>query len=91
MSQKDIDPATVNPLTLSFIFRDVSCTVPANRPLTLWLRYMLDNFPDDLQFLYKESQLYTRHGGGSKYTFDRWKVRLNNNLNKTLEEQNLGK
>lgn len=89
-TRKDKDPATINPNDLSFIFRDVSCTQPANKPLALWLRYMLTNFPDDLEFLWRESQLYTKHGGGSKYVFEKWKHRLDINLTKILEEYNLG-
>ena len=75
-------------MKVAFIFKDVSCTIPAVKDLAEWLRFMLYNNKEDLHFLYRASQEYTLHGGGSVYTKDRWLKRLEKNVNKALEEFN---
>lgn len=77
-----------DPREIAFIFKDVSCTIPANKELAEWLKYMLENHQQDLHFLYKESQAYVSFGGGSGYSKQRWFNRLTKNVNKHLEEFN---
>lgn len=81
----------LDPMTIPFVFKDVSCTYPANRKLAEWLSFMLDEYWEDLHWLYRRSQEYTAHGGGSVYPFDRWRKRLRKNVNLALEEFNRGK
>lgn len=88
MTNKTKEP--YDPLKLAFIFKDVSCTVPANHKLAIWLQWMLDNEKDSLHWLFRESQAYIKHGGGSTYTQANWLKRLTNNVGKVLEEKKRG-
>lgn len=77
-----------DPRKIAFIFKDVSCTVPATKELAEWIMFMLKNHKDDLHFLYKESQLYVQHGGGAGYSVKRWLSRLEKKTKAQLEEFN---
>lgn len=71
---------------IAFIFKDVSCTKPANKPLAEWLMFMLEEYKEELDFLYRESQLYVKHGGGSGYTKALWLKRLERNIKEFFKE-----
>lgn len=76
----------LDPMNIPFVFKDISCSRPANLLLAQWLDFMLENYPDDLHWLYRRSQEYVKHGGGSIYTFPLWKKRTRKNVNIALEE-----
>jgi len=76
----------LDPFKLAFIFKDVSCTKPANKPLAEWLDFMISNHKEDLHFLYRASQEYIKHGGGSVYTTTAWYKRLTKNVAIALKE-----
>lgn len=80
-----------DPLNLAFIFRDVSLTKPANKELAEWLDFMIVYYKKDLHFLYRASQEYIKHGGGSVYTTTAWYKRLTKNVATALKEYNSGK
>lgn len=83
----DVDqPEPFDPFKLAFIFKDISCTIPANKDLCIWLLWMFNNNQEDLRFLHQASQEYVSYGGGSKYTWKQWKHRLETNLNKCIAE-----
>lgn len=83
-SQADIDPTK----DLAFIFKNVQCTIPANKKLCEWLLWMCDNYPESLRFLHRHAQAYVEHGGGSVYTFKRWSGKIKKDCTKQLEELN---
>lgn len=64
------------------IFRNKLLTHPVGDELKEYLRYMLDNHPDDLHYLYRKSQRYIKHGGASVINFERWRLQLDKQLQK---------
>lgn len=80
-----------DPFKLAFIFKDVSLTRPANKELAEWLDYMTEHHIKELHFLYRASQEYVKHGGGSVYTQANWNKRLIKNVTIALKEYNSGK
>ena len=71
---------TTDPFKIAFIFKNRECTMPANSVLREYLQYMLDNYPEDLHFLWKKSQEYSNFGGASTYTFQRWLQKLKKDI-----------
>lgn len=59
-----------------FIFKNRDLTVPANTILKEWIRWALEECPDELKFLHRRSQEYTKYGGANSYTFKRWLTKL---------------
>ena len=66
------------------LFKDRMLRSPASKELHAYLSWMLENCPDDLDYLYQASQRYIDHGGGWKEGFDNWRNKLSNSL-KRLE------
>jgi len=77
-----------DPFKLAFIFKDVSCTVPANKELAEWLLWAQENENECLRWLYTASQQYNNYGGGANYTWKLWNKRLTKNVNNALKEFN---
>lgn len=71
------------------VFRNRILTEPVGKDFRNYLRYMLDNHPDDLAYIHKHSQKYVNHGGAWVITFTRWRDRLENNLQKYHKEDSL--
>lgn len=63
-------------------FANKECTITPSVELKKYLRWMLDKHPDDLEYLWRHTQKYIRHGGCYEMTFDYWKRKLNKDLNK---------
>ncbi len=68
------------------VFKNRILTDPVSEDLRDYLRYMIENHPDDLLYLYKHSQKYINHGGAWGMPFDRWRKQLTNNLQKYEKE-----
>lgn len=66
------------------LFLDRSMKKPASKEFHAYLKWMLDNHPDDLDYIWSESQKYVEHGGAWKESFSNWKKKLRTSLN-TLE------
>lgn len=77
-----------DPFKLAFIFKDTTCTIPANKKLAEWLQWMYKNENDSLRWLYTASQQYNKFGGGANYTWKRWNIRLEKNVTQALKEFN---
>lgn len=63
------------------LFKDRMLRTPASKEFHEYLKYMVENHPDDLDYIYQESQKYIDHGGGFKETFKAWLTKLSNKLN----------
>jgi predicted nucleotidyltransferase len=53
---------------------------PCSKELHAYLKFMLNNYPDDLDYLWSESQLYIEHNGGFQEHFGLWKQKLGRSL-----------
>jgi hypothetical protein len=63
-------------------FSNKECTYTPSPELRQYLRYMLDNHPNDLEYLWRYCQQYTNYGGCYVMTFDHWKTKLSKDLTK---------
>lgn len=63
-------------------FTNRQCTESPNKELLKYLRYMLDNHPYDLAYLWRYTQQYVNHGGCYVMYFDFWRNKLDNDLTK---------
>lgn len=63
-------------------FSNKECTKSPNPALLKYLRYMHDNHPNDLEYLWRFTQQYTEHGGCYKLQFEKWLDKLNKDLQK---------
>ncbi|HIF9209346.1 TPA: hypothetical protein ACX6R8_001331 [Photobacterium damselae] len=71
----------MNPFEIDFIFLDRFLTIPANRPLYIWLVEMSsDENIDNLHFLYIKSQQYKKYNGAYNMSFQQWQKKLKLNL-----------
>lgn len=62
------------------VFENKECTVTPSPRLREYLRYMHDNHPHDLEYLWRHTQQYVKHGGCYVMTFEKWRARLNKDL-----------
>ncbi|WP_146206939.1 hypothetical protein [Chromohalobacter israelensis] len=62
------------------VFKNRVLTDPVGKDLRDYLRYMLANHPDDLNYLYRHAMKYNDHGGGFYIAEDKWRKRLANKL-----------
>lgn len=63
-------------------FANKECTITPSKELRQYLRYMLINHPYDLEYLWRHTQQYTQHGGCYTMTFERWRNKLDKDLQK---------
>lgn len=68
------------------IFSNKECTMTPSVKLQAYLQYMLDNHPQDLEYLWRFTQQYTQHGGCYVITFSRWLHKLEKDLIKQRGE-----
>lgn len=64
------------------IFRNKECTITPSKPLREYLAFMLENHPNDLDYLWRHTQQYKLHGGCYYMTFASWLHKLKQDLNK---------
>ena len=64
------------------IFKNRQCTDPVGEDFKEYLRYMLDNHPDDLHYIFRHSQLFVNYGGSFRMTYLQWRDRLKKKLKK---------
>jgi hypothetical protein len=53
---------------------------PCSKELHAYLKFMLNNYPDDLDYLWQASQLYIDHNGGWQESFNTWLEKLRKSL-----------
>lgn len=70
------------------IFKNRILTDPVGKHLRDYLRYMLDNHSEDLNYLFRQAMKYKDHGGAYALKEDIWRERLANNLQKYESEDN---
>lgn len=63
-------------------FSNKECTKSPNPALREYLRYMLDNHPNDLEYLWRWTQSWTSFGGCYNISFEAWKQKLDTDLKK---------
>lgn len=62
------------------IFSNKECTYTPSPPLKEYLAFMLENHPDDLEYLWRSTQVYKDFGGCYVMTFAKWKSKLKKDL-----------
>lgn len=62
------------------VFSNKECTYTPSKELREYLRFMLDNHPDDLEYLWRSTQQYVQHGGCYVMSFSKFKDKLNKDL-----------
>ncbi|WP_146613012.1 hypothetical protein [Halomonas sp. SL1] len=67
------------------LFKNRQMNEPCGQEFKDYLKYMLENHPDDLHYIFKASQEYVNYNGSFRMTFEQWKSRLANKLNKKDE------
>lgn len=63
-------------------FSNKECTITPSPELRHYLRWMHDNHPNDLEYLWRYTQQFLKFGGCYVMTFDFWLNKLNNDLKK---------
>lgn len=63
-------------------FSNKECTKTPSPELRKYLRWMLANHPNDLEYLWRYTQQFTEFGGCYVMTFDRWIDKLTKDLDK---------
>lgn len=63
-------------------FSNKEATLTPSTELRKYLRYMLDNHPYDLEYLWRHTQQYVNYGGCYAMTFEHWRNKLDKDLNK---------
>lgn len=76
-----------DPFKIAFIFKNMQCTEPTNKPLAEWCVWAFHYDKKILKFLHKAGQEYVNHGGCGVYTFDRWTKQLERNCTKFLKDR----
>jgi hypothetical protein len=69
------------------IFNNKECTDSPSKEMREYLRYMLENHPDDLAYIWRYMQSFKNYGGCYVLTFARWKERLKNRLKKYEDKE----
>lgn len=67
------------------IFSNKECTKSPSPELRKYLKYMLDKHPNDLDYLWRYTQQYTKHGGCYYISFTKWLTKLNKDLKEQEE------
>lgn len=62
------------------IFSNKECTKTPSPELREYLSYMVENHPNDLQYLFKYTQQYVKHGGCYTMTFEYWLDKLKKDI-----------
>lgn len=65
-----------DPKDLCIAFKNVQCTLPANKELAEWCLWMLKHHEYTMRVLQREGQKYVGYGGCGVYDFTRWKKQL---------------
>lgn len=68
------------------IFSNKECTMSPSPELIKYLQYMFDNHPNDLEYLWRFTQQYVKHGGCYVMTFGVWKKKLERDLKRQRDE-----
>lgn len=61
-------------------FSNKECTKTPSPELKEYLRYMLANHPDDLEYLWRSTQQYVKFGGCYAMTWEKWLGKLTKDL-----------
>lgn len=64
------------------IFKNAACTVPVGDEFKEYLRWMLENHPNDLEYIFRHAQKYSNYGGTKRIPFHVWQGQLERQLNK---------
>jgi len=70
------------------IFRNKLLTEAIGDEFRQYLRYMLENHPDSLHYIYRAALRYRGYGGNAQTSFERWRNQLTNKLD--LYDKNNG-
>lgn len=62
------------------VFTNKECTITPSKELRDYLSFMLEHHVDDLQYLHKYTQTFTKYGGCYMLSFDRWVEKLRRDL-----------
>ena len=68
------------------VFSNKECTTTPSPELREYLEYMVQHHTDDLEYLWRYCQQFTKHGGCYIITFDRWIAKLKKDLEKQKEK-----
>jgi len=63
-------------------FSNKECTITPSPELREYLHYMIKNHPQDLEYLWRSTQQYVKHGGCYVMTWERWFDKLTKDLAK---------
>ncbi|MEM0173288.1 MAG: hypothetical protein QXI16_02145 [Sulfolobaceae archaeon] len=69
------------------VFSNKECTKTPSPDLRKYLRFMLDNHPNDLDYLWRYTQQYKHHGGCYYLTFSNWLKKLERDLKEQENEK----
>lgn len=61
-------------------FTNKECTESPNPELRAYLRFMYDNHPNDLNYLYRYCQQFVKYGGCYSMTWEYWLRKLDRDL-----------
>lgn len=64
------------------VFSNKECTMTPSIELRTYLNFMQENHPNDLDYLWRYTQQYTKHGGCYYLTFANWLHKLRQDLKK---------
>lgn len=64
------------------VFSNKECTKTPSPELREYLRFMVENHMDDLYYLWRHCQAYTKHGGCYILPWEKWKKKLVKDLEK---------
>jgi len=81
MSKQTSPYKTIQDIPLH-VFSNKECTKTPSPELRQYLRYMLTNHPLDLEYLWRSTQQYVKHGGCYLMTWDKWLDKLTKDLDK---------
>lgn len=81
MSKQTSPYKTIKDIPLH-VFSNKECTKTPSPELRQYLRYMLANHPNDLEYLWRSTQQYVKHGGCYLMTWDKWLDKLTKDLDK---------
>lgn len=61
-------------------FSNKECTKTPSPDLKEYLRFMLTNHPNDLEYLWRYTQQFVKYGGCYMLTFEAWLTKLTKDL-----------
>lgn len=68
------------------VFSNKECTKTTSPALLDYLEYMIENHEQDLAYLWRHSQKYTRHGGMYRQAWELWLNKLKRDVKQSREE-----